>query len=340
MLFEPRWVSEVNELLRFSVLVASSGLSDAVIEANKLVYECDSCFHLEEVKEHGPDLVSACVVALKGPTGGLDGLGEEYLSKPEVRALLVVTGIDSEPKPPCGHQIILYGRSRARRPMLIPSRIVWQSTQTFPDKARLMYLAVQAALFAGAGLDFHRQVNKCPMDFCFDKLDVAKGLTTGEVCDDCKKLLTASGRRTACHLTPRQIVAVERVLDKVQDVVTDKKDVYGQFIKKVGKGGNVPPPHARLDAPILPNLERVAKVVKSYFDEYSSRKRIVVDGESFFLPLRHYNSHTPTIPGARAFSRRSNIATPAQYVGGGYFLTHAGFGVAIDPGHNFLSSAL
>ena len=336
------YATSLGDLLSFQVLVATPrngngvprGLDTAVNRAIKHIHDVSPIFQLEEIEPRKTDvLVDKCRAALEWPTGHLEGLADDYLSNPQVRAVAVMTGPVGPDKQ---NRVLVYGSATAGPPLPIPVDTWWRSTENFSTEERVIYLAIQAALIGGGGLQFHGDVKDCPMDFCFDKLDMARGLCRGKLCKSCDGELEALARAAKCRLTPLQIEAVRQVLDSLGKRVKDHGDVYGRFAQRVSAGAAGTVSTARLPSRLRQSLEEVAEIVGGYYNEYTSRDRIVGSADSLFMPMRHYNSHTPTIPGARAYSRRSNIATPAQYVGGGYFLLHRGIGIAIDPGHNFL----
>ncbi len=77
--------------------------------------------------------------------------------------------------------------------------------------------------------------------------------------------------------------------------------------------------------------------VTAYFSSMEARKKRTDeflltpsrfrDDASFLLVLREWNSYTPAIPAAEERDR-----------GGGYFIRHAGLGIVIDPGYDFIQN--
>ena len=70
------------------------------------------------------------------------------------------------------------------------------------------------------------------------------------------------------------------------------------------------------------------KKMESDFKDFTDTKRsIPVEFPSFLSVLRRWNSFTPIIPSEKGDNK-----------GGGYFLHHAGKGIVIDPGFNFIEN--
>jgi tetratricopeptide (TPR) repeat protein len=70
------------------------------------------------------------------------------------------------------------------------------------------------------------------------------------------------------------------------------------------------------------------KDVERRRDEFLSPMSLLDDASSFLLILRKWNSYTPIIP-----------AEPTEHcVGGGYFISHKGKGIVIDPGYDFIEN--
>lgn len=322
-------VAEINLCLNYTVLLALPDvLSDIVGHGADQVNSSGSCLSVFVPDDHA-DLISICTNAVSSGDWRLREIGRPYISTGATRALVVGTNTRSDAGiawPTKGDRIIIFGRAIEDEPIDLPAYGFWLATQGF-DQQRIKYLIAEAALAGGAGLGFHKTIDGCLLDYCFDKLDLTRGLTAGKLCTSCTARLARTPMAGGARLTPVQTGVVTDLLD------TMYKDSTYHHPKVPAIKAHVP---RKLEKGLAENLGRVAASAEGHFDEYSSRERVIGPGRSLFWPMRHYNSHTPTIPGARAFSRRSNIDTPHHYVGGGYFLVHAGFGIAVDPGHNFL----
>lgn len=321
----PGFEERIEACVRFTVLVADVA-GDAPVGA---IRECDpdKLLRIESVAESlAQEIVEQCKRRTFSAKG-LESVAGQFWSYPDHWSLLVGTQAE----------FLFFGKAERGEVYRVSREIVDAAVKGFPEEAVWLYRVVQAALVGGAGLQFHRKVEGCPLDFAVDKLDVPRGMTSGVICDDCRQLLDRPSEANRVRLTPLQIEAVKRVLTKVKEL-SDARDEApaGIFLPAdvtVTPVRNAP---AQLDDAALENLTRAAKDIALHHEDYSSRKRVIETEDSFFFPARHYNSQTPTIPGGRAHSRRSNIFQPAHYTGGGYFLVHGGFGVVVDPGYNFL----
>ncbi len=263
----------------------------------------------------------------------IESLYDKYLSQREDRKVCAALSITGKAE---NDFVFAAGRRHDAPSWRLPSGALSACVSGYPDEAVLLYLAARAGLTLGAGLPFHRAVSDCPLDFCFDLLDFARGMMSGKLCAACEATRDAMLREGRCGLTRLQI-----------DALLDLSSRAAEFCRQ--KSGGVVVPNADisektsaaemispLEEEVSKNLSRMARAAKEHFSEYSTARRVLGNDSSFLLAARHYNSDSPTIPGARGFARRSNIDLPAEYLGGGYFLAHRGVGVAIDPGYNFL----
>ncbi|MBM3498107.1 MAG: hypothetical protein FJX74_05495 [Armatimonadetes bacterium] len=283
---------------------------------------------LAPVNQDG-QLLAGCQRAASAQPAALEETAVRYISRPDVAALVVAAGWTEK------DQVLLFGDALADGPARIPAESLARALSGIPEEAQVLYLAAQAAFVGAAGLWFHRRIEGCPLDFCLDKLDVARGLHEGKLCEQCDRALKQAVADARCRLTPLQIEAAKRLLKEAADLCARRPApplvrVRGRELRAFVSGDAV------AQMPLRAGLANVADSVKRHQDEYSGRERVLPAVGSYFLPARHYNSDSPVIPGPRHFAKRANITLPPQYMGGGYFLIHAGYGIAIDPGYDFL----
>ncbi len=322
---------QIYKLQQFQIFLvfpetASAGVSEAIEAVNNKNIRMRLGLLLQpDAKEVLRRCKSDCHPLVPAPSDACD----EYCSSPKVCGLVTITGWEQKGR------IIFFGSHREHWPIVFSSQGFQLALKGYQEKAKVMYLACQTALATGTSLEFHRNVKGCPMDFCFDQLDISAGLVKAQLCEECSNQLREHAHK--CWLTPIQVEDVKHILADTRSSagVTDAEPggIKAQVDLKLA---NVSTTEVQLNKPLIENIARVATRVSAYFDEYSQSRRLIREHQSFILAMRHYNSDTPTIPGSRQLARRSNIKSPPHYVGGGYFLAYGGFGVAIDPGYDFL----
>jgi len=136
---------------------------------------------------------------------------------------------------------------------------------------------------------------------------------------DLASLYTSVSRHFASEISRTDAVQSQERMNHDLEITIDTPDAYLEMIL----------------SHVLEEIDHETQ--KTYFDtiELSRSKtdRFITDEScfsdefSFLLVLREWNSYTPTIPSAEESDR-----------GGGYYIRHAGQGIVIDPGYDFISN--
>jgi hypothetical protein len=99
---------------------------------------------------------------------------------------------------------------------------------------------------------------------------------------------------------------------------------------------------------IYEQLKRMASHGKVWKKRYTEAKNPFENGDTVFLPIRHFNSETPITPGPYHCVPYNIAERPIKHqyggavilqpvlIGGGYYLCHNNKGIAIDPGYEFV----